>query len=92
VDRMDAEGFVEAAIQLYSNQELWYRAQKKGTVCLNSNYSKKKLLPQLRQKLETIARNLSGHRERNYIGILLQHQSLAATKYMGKWIEAKNKD
>lgn len=92
VDRMDAEGFVEAAIQLYSNQERWYRTQKKGTFSLNSNYSKKKLLPQLRQKLETIGGNLSGHRECNYVGILLQHQSLAATKYMGKWIEAKNKD
>ena len=33
---------------------------------------------------------LTQHREQNVIGQLLNHHTLQSTKYMAKWIEAKN--
>jgi hypothetical protein len=39
----------------------------------------------------TLQNNLKQHRLNNFIGSLLQHQNLNSTKFMSKWIEAKNK-
>ena len=41
--------------------------------------------------LEEIQQNLEEHRAQNFLGNLLQHQTLQATKFMSKWIEEKNK-
>ena len=41
-------------------------------------------------QIKTIKENLEQHRTENFIGSLLQYQTLQATKYMSKWIEAKN--
>ena len=38
-----------------------------------------------------IAENLEKHRTQNITGQLIQHQTMASTKYMAKWIEEKNK-
>ena len=42
-------------------------------------------------KIDGITADLNTHRAQNFIGQMLQHQSLAATEFMGKWIEGKNK-
>jgi len=34
---------------------------------------------------------LAEHRNKNFIGLVLKHQSLQSTKYLSKWIEEKNK-
>jgi len=31
------------------------------------------------------------HRKQNFMGQVLQHQTMQATRYMSKWIEEKNK-
>ena len=42
------------------------------------------------ERLKDLKSTLKAHREKNFIGRMLHHQSMAATKYMGKWIEEKN--
>ena len=41
-------------------------------------------------RLEYCLEDLPAHRKRNFIGQMLQHQSMKATQYMSQWIEAKN--
>ncbi len=82
--------FAKAAVELYTNTENWEVAQKKGIESINTQYSKEIYQKQLVLQLEALSRDIAKHREENFIGSLLQHQTMAATKFMGKWIEAKN--
>ena len=87
----DFSKFTEAAIELYQNKSVWEKAQSKGVEIINDIYDKEKLvLPFINQIIE-IQNNLKEHRTQNFLGSLLQHKTLQATKYMSKWIEAKNK-
>jgi len=88
VDRPDA--FAERAIDLYSNSEIWHTKQQNGFTILNQRFNKENLEEGLKSKIETLSINISGHRENNFIGQLFMHQSMQSTKYMSKWIEAKN--
>ncbi|TAI48774.1 glycosyltransferase [Flagellimonas allohymeniacidonis] len=83
--------FAESAIELYTNRKIWERAQMRGMELINQNYCKHSLEKRLKSKLEHIALNLVTHRSQNFIGQLLQQQTIASTRFMGKWIEEKNK-
>ena len=82
--------FSEKAIQLYSDENLWENSQKNGVEIINKIYDKEKLGPLFINQIKEIQENLEQHRTQNFLGNLLQHQTLQATKYMSKWIEAKN--
>jgi len=86
-----ARDFAERAVQLYQNKEAWKQAQKNGIDIVNIGFNEASLSKMLFTKLEGLSKNLESHRQNNFVGALLQHQSMAATKYMGKWIEEKNK-
>lgn len=81
----------KAAIELYSTKSLWISSQKKGITIINQIYDKEKLETPFINKVEEIQQNLDEHRTQNFLGSLLQHQTLQASKFMSKWIEAKNK-
>ena len=82
--------FSEKAIELYSNESLWKESQKNGIEIINQIYDKEKLGVPFINQIIKIQQNLEQHRTHNFLGNLLQHQTLQATKYMSKWIEAKN--
>lgn len=86
----DFKGFSEKAIQLFSDENLWKIFQKKGIEIINKIYDKEKIGPLFINQIKEIQENLEAHRTQNFLGSLLQHQTLQATKYMSKWIEAKN--
>lgn len=85
------DNFVKASIALYNDSSFWQKAQENGIVLLNQYYSKSRLEEQLKSRLEALSKTLSQHRSNNFVGAMLQHQTMASTKFMGKWIEAKNK-
>ncbi|TMU57674.1 glycosyltransferase family 4 protein [Flagellimonas algicola] len=85
------EGFAQCAIELYQNQEKWSQAQTHGIMIINSLYAKRKLQDKFIECLENLGNQLEIHRTQNLVGKMLHQQGLAATKYMGKWIEEKNK-
>jgi glycosyltransferase involved in cell wall biosynthesis len=97
--KLNWNGFIEGnfsefstkAIQLYSDEKVWKNAQKNGIEIINQIYDKEKLEQPFMNQLNEIQENLETHRTQNFLGSLLQHQTLQATKYMSKWIEAKNK-
>lgn len=98
-DRFPWPGFVEdnfsdfalISAEIYRNKNMWQHAQETGVHVINYIYDKEKLSPLFINKIIEIQQNLESHRTQNFLGSLLQHQTLQATKFMSKWIEAKNK-
>ena len=85
------EDFVEKAAELYTDENLWYKAQQAGYQLLEKRFNKEKFLPDFSEKLKIISATLQEHRNKNFFGQILQHHTLQSTKYMSKWIEEKNK-
>ena len=87
----DTVSFAEQAIALHQNKEQWEQAQSNGIQILNEFYNKDILEERLRKAIEAVDLDLSAHRNQNFIGQLLQQQTMGSAKYMAKWIEEKNK-
>ena len=87
----DVEAFVEAAVNLYRDEEAWTEAQKNGTALLHTHYDAKKLGISLIEKILSTEENLTQHRLNNFTGAMLKHHSMMSTKYMSQWIAEKNK-
>ncbi|MEE3999735.1 glycosyltransferase [Tenacibaculum sp. FZY0031] len=87
----DFEKLANKAIELYTYDILWKKAQQKGVVIINSLYDKEVLEVSFMKRVRKTQENLETHRTQNFLGSLLQHQTLQATKFMSKWIEEKNK-
>ena len=87
----DFSNFALKSAELYTNKPVWEQAQLNGIDIINSIYSKEKNGYLFFSKIEDIQTNLEKHRVSNFLGSLLQHQTLQATRYMSKWIEEKNK-
>ncbi|WP_127020362.1 glycosyltransferase [Flagellimonas beolgyonensis] len=83
--------FAHAAVQFYTDQKLWERAHAEGIRTFNEHFDKVTHQKKLGERLKYLMDNLDAHRTENFMGRLLQHQTLTSTKYMAKWIEAKNK-
>ncbi|MFD0797523.1 glycosyltransferase [Maribacter chungangensis] len=84
--------FVKAAIELYQNRIQWLEAQNNGYKILRNRYQKNILVKKFSSKINSIRKNLTAHRNENFIGSMLLHQTMASTKYMSKWIQEKNKN
>ena len=87
----DHSAFVEAAVRLYTKKEAWQTAQDQAKTLINTLYNKTSLESILANSIAQLQKNIAAHRKQNFIGSLLQHQTMIATKFMSKWIEEKNK-
>ena len=85
------EDFANRAIELYSNQKTWELFQHNGIEIINQLYNKESLNSLFQERILTLSQQLKTHRTFNFIGSVLQHESMRSTKYMSKWIEEKNK-
>lgn len=85
------DAFATQAIGLYTSKEKWEKAQSNGIEIINGFYDKERHSLALWDTLSHIQKNLHRHRASNFIGAMLQHHSMASTKYMSRWIELKNK-
>ena len=88
----DVQEFANQAIALYQNKTLWAQSQKNGIDIVNECFQKSKYSDSLIEAVESLLSNAESHRLHNFMGSLLQHHTLKSTKYMAKWIEAKNKN
>ena len=87
----DEDDFVKKAVELYANKSLWETAQKNGYEIIEKRFKKELFATDFMNRIEELQLDLKTHRNQNFLGQILQHQSLQSTKYMSKWIEAKNK-
>ncbi len=86
----DEADFIEKVVKLYNDKSLWETAQKKGYEIIEKRFKKELYKTDFMNQVENLQKNLNSHRNKNFFGQILQHQSLQSTKYMSKWIEAKN--
>ncbi|RTY86602.1 glycosyltransferase [Flavobacterium sp. GT3R68] len=87
----DHQIFADAATQLYKDKVLWQKSQKNGIRIMEEKYLKSLYQNDLIQYILSSVKNLKQHRLDNFMGAMLQHHTVQSTKYMSRWIEAKNK-
>ncbi|NJW53337.1 glycosyltransferase family 4 protein [Salinimicrobium oceani] len=87
-----AGAFSEAAVALYQNEDLWSKAQAQGFEILEQNFSEAIHRERFRRRIQELSRALNEHRNSNFTGLMLQHHSMSSTKYLSKYITAKNKN
>lgn len=83
--------FVDGAVQLYEDENLWKQAQENGYEILDKRYKKSVFEKEFIAEVKSISDNLEQHRNNNFFGSILQHHLVSSTKYMSKWIEEKNR-
>lgn len=87
----EAMDFANAATELYRNPGLWNKSQKTGFELLSERFDRQKFGPPLLERISEINKNLESHREKNFHGRMLLHHTMNSTRFMSKWIEAKNR-
>lgn len=85
------EDFATKAVSLYQDKTTWITAQKNGIQIIEKRYLKSNFISEFKKYCIAIQNNLKQHRLDNFMGAMLQHQTMQSTKYMSKWIEAKNR-
>lgn len=83
--------FADEAVQLYYDKKRWLEVQFNGLAIVNQRYSKALFVEDFKKQIFFLLANLQQHRLNNFMGAILQHHTLSSTKYMSRWIEAKNK-
>ena len=88
----DSESFANAAVELYTKKSLWLECVDKGYEILEQEFSWDEHSARFQKILQELQQNLQAHREQNFTGQMLQHHSLQSTKFLAKYIEAKNRN
>ncbi len=86
-----SEQFAKDSINLYTHKVAWVQAQQNGRSIINQIYNIENLHEVFAKKVNTLLSNLHKHREQNFVGVLLHHQTMSSSKFMAKWIEEKNR-
>ncbi|MBG43530.1 MAG: glycosyltransferase [Aequorivita sp.] len=84
------EDFISAAVKLYSEENLWNQAKQNGFEIIDKRFQTSLHSSAFQKQIHGLIINLAKHRQHNFIGQLLQHHSMQSTKYLSRWIEAKN--
>ncbi len=82
--------YVERAVALYEDEKVWNLANKHTASLLDVFKQQQPEVP-LIERINELKQELDKHRGALFMQSLLWHQTLAASKYMSQWIEAKSK-
>ena len=85
------EAFVSHTVSLYSKTTEWEAFQQQGFSILKTRFEKDEHQTRFLNRVKALQENLHTHRSQNFIGQMLNHHQLQSTKYMARWIEAKNR-
>ena len=86
----EAAAIAGAAVDLYSDERNWLAAQTNGIQIVNECYQRSSFAPHFLERMMDLQRDLERHRRNNFVGAMLMHHTMASTKFMSRWIEAKN--
>lgn len=87
----DPDEFAAKAVQLYRREALWQQSVQSGQTRLVKELDGELHHQRLHQRIDVLLSDLQMHRARHVLGRILKHQSHQSTRYMAKWIEAKNR-
>ena len=85
------ESFAELSVAIYSDKIKWQQNAQRGVEIIKARYNGKAIAKDFMTRLDALKINLKLHRQSHFVGQILQHHSLQASKYLSKWIEEKNK-
>src|SRR5690606_3972171 len=80
--------FIEKAIELYSNEQIWKETQECGFRILNNIFNENDL-KLLKEKVDDFYSNLKEKRKWDIMQHLFWETNMRATEYMSKFIEIK---
>lgn len=83
------ENFCSVASNLYQGKEDWLTTQNEGYALVVNRFQKNGFSKPLLERVSLLLENLEKHRQKHFIGQILQYKTLNATRYMSKWIEEK---
>ena len=83
--------FVQAAVRLYTDGVLWKEKQEEGQRLLKLLFDRQQWEEVFGNHFVTMYNDLELHRRKNFLGDVFRHHSAQSMKYMGLWIEEKNK-
>lgn len=87
----EVELIVEKAVTLYQEKTTWLEKQQKGIALVQKEYSKSAHTVLLKAKMLQLDQELEAHRKAHFLLEVFKHHTAQSTKYMGLWIEEKNK-
>lgn len=86
----NAQAFASKAVNLYKDKSVWVNARQTGYSLLKRNHDKKFFEALFIKRLLLLIEGIENHRKLNFTGSMLSHHQHQSTKYLSKWIEAKN--
>jgi len=86
----DPQEIAAGAVELFTNRAAWQRAQQNGIKIINKRFARQNFSKDLFNSIKNLKRCLGEHRRQNFTGQMLMHHRSASSKYMSRWIEAKN--
>ena len=85
------EDFANAAVELYTNKNIWQQSQNNGFEILSRRFSRSYHSSRFKEGLKELKKNLVAHRNNNIVGQILTHHQLKSTYYLSKFIETKTR-
>jgi glycosyltransferase involved in cell wall biosynthesis len=82
--------FVEAALRLHFDANAWDIASAQCDTVLRERFAADATAARLLSAVEGALVALDAHRGRHFLGAMLRHHTLQSTRYLAKWIVAKN--
>lgn len=83
--------FSDAAVTLYQHQADWLAAQHAGFDILRDHFAREFYDLAVWHRLLGLRDDLDSARKKNFVGQMLRHHLCQSARYMGMWIEAKNR-
>lgn len=84
------DDFIRKAARLYYDTDLRTAFRDWANQILRTRFDSRTHQPLLLERLAELLQNRDQLRQQNILGGIMRHHALASTRYMGKWIEAKN--
>jgi glycosyltransferase involved in cell wall biosynthesis len=82
----------KCAVELYHDKAVWNESRLNGWRIVRERFREELFEKDLLNRLDVLISGIQEHRTNNFIGALLWHHSAQSTKYLSKWIEAKNQN
>ncbi len=87
-----AAAFAQATVQLYRDAASWQRAQQQCLPVLQAGFDRLVHGRAVIGKISRALANVGAHRAPHFTGRMLLHHQHRSTEFMGRWIEAKNRN
>jgi len=88
----NSEDFVGKSVILYQDKILWKNAQNKGKLIIENKFLITIFQQEFYEKINHLLENIVLLRTQNFMGKILQKNTLQSSKYLSKWIMLKNEN